>query len=175
VQTVSADFPPHLLAGKVREKQFVDQLLDPSQIPKVELPFEARLPLRPYQRDGVSWLRFLCRYNLNGALCDGLKGGGSWQLRNCFWIFFTPPPSDMGLGKTLQTICALAMVVVERRADGAPPLPSLIVCPSTLCSHWRLEVEKVVGGVISIIVLGGTPAERAKYLILFYFDKLPFI
>lgn len=37
------------------------------------------IDLRNYQQEGIQWLGFLTKFNLNGALCD-----------------------DMGLGKTLQ-------------------------------------------------------------------------
>lgn len=57
--------------------------------------------------------------------------------------------SDMGLGKTLQTICILASVTHERQqqfeATGSPEYahrPSLVVCPPTLVSHWAAEVEQ---------------------------------
>ncbi|WP_426751190.1 SNF2-related protein [Myxococcus sp. Y35] len=54
------------------------------KLPPPELPAELNATLRPYQLQGVSWLRFLRGAGLGGILAD-----------------------DMGLGKTLQTICAL--------------------------------------------------------------------
>lgn len=67
-------------------------------------------PLRPYQRVGLEWARFLYENSLSGLLCD-----------------------DMGLGKTHQ---AMALMVwlreVERSED-----PCLVVCPTTVISHWR--------------------------------------
>ncbi|MBS1151999.1 MAG: SNF2/helicase domain protein [Myxococcaceae bacterium] len=54
------------------------------QIPEAPLPEGLTATLRPYQRHGVSWLRFLAQAGLGGVLAD-----------------------DMGLGKTLQTICVL--------------------------------------------------------------------
>lgn len=41
--------------------------------------FKKDIELRNYQKEGIQWLGFLTKFNLNGALCD-----------------------DMGLGKTLQ-------------------------------------------------------------------------
>lgn len=49
-----------------------------------ELPRDLTATLRPYQLQGVSWLRFLRDAGLGGVLAD-----------------------DMGLGKTLQTLCVL--------------------------------------------------------------------
>ncbi len=54
------------------------------QIPEAALPEGVTATLRPYQRLGVSWLRFLAQAQLGAVLAD-----------------------DMGLGKTLQTICVL--------------------------------------------------------------------
>ncbi len=53
-------------------------------IPEAPLPSDLRATLRPYQRDGVAWLRFLREAGLGALLAD-----------------------DMGLGKTLQTLCAV--------------------------------------------------------------------
>ncbi len=53
-------------------------------IPTAPLPEDLRATLRPYQQQGVDWLRFLQRAGLGGILAD-----------------------DMGLGKTLQALCAI--------------------------------------------------------------------
>ena len=50
-------FSAELLAKRESEREFLMQLLD--------------IELRKYQRDGVSWLAFLARYQLHGLLCDG--------------------------------------------------------------------------------------------------------
>lgn len=87
--------PPHLPAELIKQKgeqrQFLEQLLDPSKIPEytVTVPIEAEL--RPYQQAGINWLGFLNRFKLHGILCD-----------------------DMGLGKTLQSICILGSDHLER-------------------------------------------------------------
>jgi superfamily II DNA or RNA helicase len=54
------------------------------RIPDVPLPVDLTAELRPYQRQGASWLAFLREAGLGAVLAD-----------------------DMGLGKTLQTLCAL--------------------------------------------------------------------
>ncbi|NOY28158.1 MAG: DEAD/DEAH box helicase [Oligoflexia bacterium] len=53
-------------------------------IPHAELPEGLQAELRPYQQQGVNWLRFLQRAGLGGILAD-----------------------DMGLGKTLEALCAM--------------------------------------------------------------------
>lgn len=57
--------------------------------------------------------------------------------------------TDMGLGKTLQTICILASVMHDRKrqyeSSQSPEFahrPSLVICPPTLVSHWAAEIEQ---------------------------------
>lgn len=72
--------------------------------------------LRPYQKEGVYWLRFLENNFLHGILAD-----------------------DMGLGKTLQTLTWLAL---ERTHEDARNKPTLIVCPTSLIENWQEEAHK---------------------------------
>lgn len=71
--------------------------------------------LRPYQKLGVEWLKFLYENGLAGLLCD-----------------------DMGLGKTHQ---AMALMVILRE-QLAIDLPILVVCPRTVISHWRNKLRE---------------------------------
>ncbi|XP_037082092.1 TATA-binding protein-associated factor 172-like [Pollicipes pollicipes] len=140
--------PPHLAELKRAERRFLDQLMDPACIDQVAVPASVRAQLRPYQRRGVSWLAFLNTYQLHGVLCD-----------------------DMGLGKSLQSLCMLAVDQAARReqlrrggggAEGAL-LPSLIVCPPTLTGHWMYEVEKFVDpSELSPLHYFGLPNERVR-------------
>lgn len=70
-----------------------------------------RARLRPYQLAGVAWLRSLPEVGGGGVLAD-----------------------EMGVGKTLQAICLLAI----RRAIG----PHLVVCPTSLVGNWRRELAR---------------------------------
>ncbi len=54
-------------------------------LPEVRDPVGLTAELRPYQRAGLQWMRFLRDMDLHGVLAD-----------------------DMGLGKTLQALCAMA-------------------------------------------------------------------
>ena len=69
--------------------------------------------IRPYQKDGFKWIKYLEENKLGGCLAD-----------------------DMGLGKTLQAISILASAYPKEK------LPSLIVMPRSLLFNWRAEVEK---------------------------------
>ncbi|XP_075251310.1 uncharacterized protein LOC142343708 isoform X2 [Convolutriloba macropyga] len=84
------------------------------------LPNCVKADLRPYQKDGVSWLQFLRNYNLNGILAD-----------------------DLGLGKTLMCICILAeqMCTYIKSKKWSSPKRSLVVCPKSLIHHWVQEIK----------------------------------
>ena len=86
--------------------------------------------LRPYQRTGLRWLLTLDRLRMGGILAD-----------------------DMGLGKTVQMIAAI-------HAAREPGVPSLIVCPSSLCFNWLGELNRFAPD-LSVLVMNGTAAQRA--------------
>lgn len=69
--------------------------------------------LRPYQKAGYNWLRFLNEYRLGGCLAD-----------------------DMGLGKTVQT---LALLQSEKNAGNGT---SLLIMPTSLIYNWEMEAAK---------------------------------
>jgi len=75
---------------------------------------------------------------------------------------------DMGLGKTLQTICIIAsdhhMRAEEFKKTGSPEyrrLPSLIICPPTLSGHWQQEINQYAPFLTATCYVGN-PAERAR-------------
>jgi len=82
----------------------------------VALPDALARLLRPYQMEGVRWLRMLEQCGFAGILAD-----------------------DMGLGKTLQTLAWLAMERIHPNARG---LPALVVCPTSLIENWALEAAR---------------------------------
>jgi superfamily II DNA or RNA helicase len=71
--------------------------------------------LRPYQRHGVAWLRFLRENDFGGILAD-----------------------EMGLGKTLQTLAFLQHV--RQTQPGLAPM--LVVCPTSLVFNWVAEAKR---------------------------------
>jgi superfamily II DNA or RNA helicase len=92
--------------------------------------------LRPYQKDGVAWLRFLRANNFGGILAD-----------------------EMGLGKTLQVLAHLdALKKMNDRPDAAP---SLIVCPTSLVFNWEAEAQKFTPG-LRVLSLHG-PQRHEKF------------
>ncbi len=84
--------------------------------------------LRPYQKAGYNWLRFLGEYRLGGCLAD-----------------------DMGLGKTVQ---ALAMLQAEREAGITTP--SLLIMPTSLVYNWEMEAQKFAPRLKVLTYTGGS-------------------
>lgn len=131
------------MEGRERERDFLQQMMDPAKAKPFKLPVAVNATLRKYQQEGVNWLAFLNKYHLHGILCD-----------------------DMGLGKTLQTICIIASDHYMRAEDyqktksvETRPLPSLIVCPPSLTGHWEQEFNQYSPG-LKVLVYAGSPSIR---------------
>ena len=99
-------------------------------------PLDAHLEsvLRPYQKQGVYWLRFLERTLTCGILAD-----------------------DMGLGKTLQT---LTWIQLQRAHPEAAGKPALIVCPTSLVENWAEEAARFTPELRVLILSGAERHER---------------
>jgi superfamily II DNA or RNA helicase len=88
--------------------------------------------LRPYQKQGVAWLRFLRENGFGGILAD-----------------------EMGLGKTVQTLAFLkTMQNEECRVQSVPHRPNLIICPSSLVFNWVAEARRFTPD-LEVLVLHG--------------------
>ena len=66
---------------------------------------------------------------------------------------------EMGTGKTVQVAVALR----ELRDAGECPFPALVVCPNSVKTNWRRELEKWCPEA-TIAVLSGSAANRRKLL-----------
>ena len=75
--------------------------------------------LRPYQKHGVAWLRFLRENGFGGILAD-----------------------EMGLGKTAQTLAYFRGEKSEARGEKDTRLPHLVICPTSLVYNWLAETQK---------------------------------
>jgi superfamily II DNA or RNA helicase len=84
--------------------------------------------LRPYQILGLEWLYFLCENSLGGLLCD-----------------------EMGLGKTHQVMA----LMLALREHGSVEAPLLVVCPTTVLSHWEEKIQKHAPGLKATVFHGG--------------------
>ena len=99
-------------------KTFADKHNRLAKIMPVILDEPLKSILRPYQKDGIAWLRFLESNRLGGILAD-----------------------EMGLGKTLQTLTWLAL---ERFHPEHRGKPALVVCPTSLVDNWVHEARHFI-------------------------------
>jgi SNF2 family DNA or RNA helicase len=104
----------------------LEKLKDFSSIEDYDLPQGFNGTLRPYQKAGYNWLRFLNDYRFGGCLAD-----------------------DMGLGKTVQT---LAMLAHEKEINSDST--SLLVMPTSLIYNWELEAKKFTPGLKILVYTG---------------------
>lgn len=70
--------------------------------------------LRPYQKQGLSWLSLLDSFSFGACLAD-----------------------DMGLGKTVQLLAFLSILKTGKPSDA-----SLLIVPASLISNWVDEIER---------------------------------
>ena len=92
----------------------LDELRAPEARKTIDPGSALKTRLRPYQRNGVSWLWLLSQLGLGACLAD-----------------------DMGLGKTMQII-ALLLVLKKRHYK----TPSLLVLPASLLANWKSELDR---------------------------------
>ncbi|XP_032753549.1 chromodomain-helicase-DNA-binding protein 1-like [Rattus rattus] len=90
--------------------------------------------LRSYQVEGVNWL-VQCFHGQNGCILG----------------------DEMGLGKTCQTIALLIYLVGRLNDEG----PFLILCPLSVLSNWKEEMERFAPG-LSCVTYTGDKEERAR-------------
>ncbi len=90
--------------------------------------------LRSYQKEGVSWLRFIEKNGFGGILAD-----------------------EMGLGKTLQTLTWLQL---KRHLPEAEGKPALIICPTSLVGNWAEEARRFVPDLNVLEVSGADRHSR---------------
>ena len=101
--------------------------------------------LRPYQKQGVYWMRFLEEAGLCGLLAD-----------------------EMGLGKTLQTLTWLSLPRTASPALGTKHqalgtrAPALIVCPTSLVRNWEAEAQKFTPWMKVLVISGPDRAKEFK-------------
>ncbi|HET8772229.1 MAG TPA: DEAD/DEAH box helicase [Thermoanaerobaculia bacterium] len=89
--------------------------------------------LRPYQKRGYSWLRFLERAGLGACLAD-----------------------DMGLGKTVQTLALLQDDWPEHQR------PVLLICPTSVTGNWLREAQRFTPSLPVLLHHGSSRARGAK-------------
>jgi len=92
--------------------------------------------LRNYQVLGLKWLTFLAENQFGGLLCD-----------------------DMGLGKTHQVMAFLLLAIEKMNFKG----PFLVVCPTTVLSHWVEKIKTYSPGLEARIFHGNKRELRKEF------------
>lgn len=85
--------------------------------------------LRGYQERGLEWLAFLHENGLGGLLCD-----------------------DMGLGKTHQVMALMVFLQKHRHEKRS----FLVVCPTTVLSHWETKLNTHAPDLEVLVYHGNT-------------------
>ncbi|CAO3665234.1 unnamed protein product [Umbelopsis ramanniana] len=99
----------------------------------VDQPKDLVLPLLPFQKEGVGWMR-------DQEKSPDFKGG----------IL----ADEMGMGKTIQTI---AMLLEEPRQK-----PNLVVAPTVALMQWKREIETHTRGVLNVYLFHGASRSSDK-------------
>jgi superfamily II DNA or RNA helicase len=113
-------------------KSLFGKLQNVAEIEQIAKPRSLKATLRPYQKEGFSWLVFLHELNAGGILAD-----------------------DMGLGKTVQTIALLLWL----KAKSKTKIIHLVVAPTSVVPNWLREIEKF-GPSLNALVWHGPDREK---------------
>jgi SNF2 family DNA or RNA helicase len=104
------------------------RLRDQDRMEALEEPEGFKGTLRPYQRRGLAWLHYLRQIGMGACLAD-----------------------DMGLGKTIQAIALMLHTRNQRAALEDRVAPALLICPTSVVSNWRHEMERFAPGLKSLV------------------------
>jgi hypothetical protein len=119
-------------------KELFKKLESIDEIKPVKKPKSLKATLRPYQEQGLSWLRFIHDLGSGGVLAD-----------------------DMGLGKTIETIALLLSLKAEKKEEA---LRALIVAPTSVVSNWMREIERFGPSLTTALWHGAGRKEQADEL-----------
>jgi len=106
------------------------------EIPNIPKPRTLKADLRPYQKEGFSWLVFLHELNSGGILAD-----------------------DMGLGKTVQAIALLLWAKSKHKRK-----LNLVIAPTSVVPNWEREITKFAPGLKTVVWQGPNRSQRAPEL-----------
>lgn len=133
---VSADVGALVTNGAWLSKM-LRNLRKPSGIRSAAVPKTVHATLRPYQKDGYTWLNYMQKLGFGACLAD-----------------------DMGLGKTLQVISLLLAERQDYDAGEKERRRSLIVCPASLVYNWQKEIERFAPELETVTITGSAPERK---------------
>ncbi len=109
-------------------RDLLKKFLDLKPSKPVSAPEGLKSELREYQKLGLNWLHYLSENFFGGLLCD-----------------------DMGLGKTHQVMAFLLSMMEQQNIEG----PFLVICPTTVLSHWKAKISDHAPSLKGFIYHGG--------------------
>jgi superfamily II DNA or RNA helicase len=115
-------------------KTLFAKIEDIDEIPSVAKPRTLKADLRPYQKEGYSWLVFLHELNSGGILAD-----------------------DMGLGKTVQAIAMLLWAKGKYKKK-----LNLVIAPTSVVPNWEREIGKFAPSLKTVVWQGPNRHQRAS-------------
>ncbi len=111
-------------------------LKQPESIRSAVLPKSFHARLRPYQKNGYTWLTYMDKLGFGACLAD-----------------------DMGLGKTVQVLAYL-----EKLRTGKKGARALLIVPASLLGNWKKEAERFVPSLSYQILHGKKAAALEEQL-----------
>lgn len=127
-QDDAAENAPVVTNGKWLS-ELLQALRNPGKLRKATIPHSFQGVLRPYQKNGLSWLWQMHQLGFGACLAD-----------------------DMGLGKTVQILAYL-----ETLRTRTPDARVLLVVPASLLGNWQKEAARFVPEM-SVEILHGANA-----------------
>jgi superfamily II DNA or RNA helicase len=119
-------------------RDLFEKLAKIDEIKAAKKPKGLKATLRPYQEQGLSWLRFIHDISSGGVLAD-----------------------DMGLGKTLETIALLLSLKNEAKDEA---LRALIVAPTSVVTNWVREIERFAPAITTALWHGAGRRDQTDEL-----------
>lgn len=116
--------------------EFLMHLRKPETIRKTALPKSFCATLRPYQKNGYTWLNYMDQLGFGACLAD-----------------------DMGLGKTVQVLAYL-----EKMRNTNKTAKVLLVLPASLLGNWQKEAAKFAPNMELLLLHGKAAAALEEEL-----------
>ena len=160
-------------------RETLARLRQPGELAAVTPGAALQGTLRPYQRAGVAWLRFLQQLGLGACLADDMGLGKTIQVLALLLYrnrdhpdraadpapVPTPvPPPDPGADPVRDPAPAQAAApALDPVSDPAPaptPAPALLVVPASLLGNWRSEAARFAPS-LQLLFLHPAETDRA--------------
>lgn len=115
--------------------------------------------LRPYQKHGVAWLRFLRENSFGGILADEMGLGKTLQVLAFLHsrTGFQPVPNAVEPPNTRGPSDSVPAPSAAR--DRLEACPTLVVCPTSLVYNWVAEAKKFTPN-LRVLMLHGPDRHR---------------